>query len=462
MLNSRSPRVHHNRSRSSSLTRRQAFGFGAAAASVPLLASCAGGGSGGEATVYDQPSGDVPAEYADRQRVVMWSNFTSHSGSVLQKNIDAFNESQEDIFCEVQIFEGYANVASKLTASLQAQQAPDISILSDVDWNRFYLNDALEPLTGYFDDSFGPDAFSERFITEGTVKDDIWWLPFGRSTPLFYYNRDLFAEVGLPDRAPETYDEYREWGQELNSFSGGGDVTMRAYPGGDDWYFQGSSWAFGGGYSDGMDMQFTTDATVAALEFDRAFIFDDKSGYLSTDHAADFVAGTAATILNSTGALTSVVEAAEFEVGCGFLPEQETVGVPTGGGGVSIFRYASEERKQAAWEVLKFLSTGQASVDWTLGTGYLPTTKAALESEEVAQRAEDNPNFQVAIDQLERAQGPDVVRRYVPECAPEAKDAIQAVYSGGADPLAALETMQSNLEAGIEKIRDQYEERVGS
>lgn len=462
MLNSRSPRVHHNRSRSSSLTRRQAFGFGAAAASVPLLASCAGGGSGGEATVYDQPSGDVPAEYADRQRVVMWSNFTSHNGSVLQKNIDAFNESQEDIFCEVQIFEGYANVASKLTASLQAQQAPDISILSDVDWNRFYLNDALEPLTGYFDDSFGPDAFSERFITEGTVKDDIWWLPFGRSTPLFYYNRDLFAEVGLPDRAPETYDEYREWGQELNSFSGGGDVTMRAYPGGDDWYFQGSSWAFGGGYSDGMDMQFTTDATVAALEFDRAFIFDDKSGYLSTDHAADFVAGTAATILNSTGALTSVVEAAEFEVGCGFLPEQETVGVPTGGGGVSIFRYASEERKQAAWEVLKFLSTGQASVDWTLGTGYLPTTKAALESEEVAQRAEDNPNFQVAIDQLERAQGPDVVRRYVPECAPEAKDAIQAVYSGGADPLAALETVQSNLEAGIEKIRDQYEERVGS
>ncbi|MDN5892770.1 MAG: ABC transporter substrate-binding protein, partial [Nocardioides sp.] len=462
MLNSRSPRVHHNRSRPGFLTRRQAFGLGATAASVPLLASCAGGGSGGEATVYDQPSGDVPAEYADRQRVVMWSNFTSHNASVLQKNIDAFNESQEDIFCEIQIFEGYDNVESKLAASLQANQVPDISILSDVVWNRFYLNDTLEPLTGYFDDSFGPDAFSERFITEGTVQDDIWWVPFGRSTPLFYYNRDLFAEVGLPDRAPETYEEYREWGQELNSFSGGGDVTMRAYTGGDDWYFQGSSWAFGGGYSDGLDMKFTTDQTVAALEFDRAFIFDDQSGYLATDPSADFVAGAAATFLQSTGALTSVVEAAEFEVGCGFLPEQETTGVPTGGGGLSIFRYASDERKQAAWEVLKFLSTGQASIDWTLGTGYLPTTKAALESEEITQRAADNPNYQIAIDQLERAQGPDGVRRYVPECVPEANAAIQAVYSGGADPLAALETMQSNLEAGIEKIRDQYEERVGS
>ena len=463
MLNSRSPRVHHNRSRSSSLTRRQAFGFGAAAASVPLLASCAGGGSGGEATVYDQPSGDVPAEYADRQRVVMWSNFTSRNGSVLQKNIDAFNESQEDIFCEVQIFEGYDNVASKLTASLQAQQAPDISILSDVDWNRFYLNDALEPLTGYFDDSFGPDAFSERFITEGTVKDDIWWLPFGRSTPLFYYNRDLFAEVGLPDRAPETYDEYREWGQELNSFSGGGDVTMRAYPGGDDWYFQGSSWAFGGGYSDGMDMQFTTDATVAALEFDRAFIFDDKSGYLSTDHAADFVAGTAATILNSTGALTSVVEAAEFEVGCGFLPEQETVGVPTGGGGVSIFRYASEERKQAAMGgvrssslPVRHRSTGRSApaicpprrpLSNPRRSPSAPRTTRTSRSPSISWNAPRVPTSYVVTSR---------------SAHPRRKDAIQAVYSGGADPLAALETMQSNLEAGIEKIRDQYEERVGS
>lgn len=237
---------------------------------------------------------------------------------------------------------------------------------------------------------------------------------------------------------------------------------MRAYTGGDDWYFQGSSWAFGGGYSDGLDMLTTTDATVAALEFDRAFIIDDKSGYLSTDPSADFVAGTAATILQSTGALTSIVDAAEFEVGCGFLPEQETTGVPTGGGGVSIFRYATDERKQAAWEVLKFLSTGQASIDWTIGTGYMPTSKAALESDEVAQRAVENPNFQVAIDQLERAQGPDVVRRYVPECVPEAKGAIQAVYSGGADPQSALETMESNLEAGIEKIRARYEERVGN
>ncbi|MVA75039.1 extracellular solute-binding protein [Auraticoccus sp. F435] len=458
----RSPRRGHAGRLATGLTRRQVLTAGAVTATVPLLAGCFGGGAGSD-TVYEQPSGDVPAEFQDRQRVVLWSNWTSNNAKVLQENIDAFHEAQSDIFCEIQIFEGYDNVEAKLAASLQAKQVPDISVLSDVVWNRFYLNDALEPLTGYFDDSFGTDSFHERFLAEGTVKDDIFWLPFGRSTPLFYYNRDIFAEVGLPDRAPETYEEYREWAKELKGYSSGGnDVAMRAYTGADDWYFQGSSWAFGGGYSDGLDMLLTSEATVAALEFDRAFIHDDGAGYLSSDPSGDFVAGSAATVLESTGSLRGILDAAEFEVGCGFLPTQQTTGVPTGGGGVSIFRYASDERKQAAWEVIKFLSTGEPSVRWTLGTGYMPTTKAALESAEVQQRAEENPNFRVAIDQLDVARGPDVVRRYVPECVPEAKTVIQAVYSGGADPEPTLATMQANLEPAVEKIRPLYEQRVGS
>jgi len=30
-------------------------------------------------------------------------------------------------------------------------------------------------------------------------------VPYARSTPLFYYNKDHYAAAGLPDRAPETW-----------------------------------------------------------------------------------------------------------------------------------------------------------------------------------------------------------------------------------------------------------------
>jgi sn-glycerol 3-phosphate transport system substrate-binding protein len=446
------------------VSRRQILAGGVLLASVPLLSSCfGGGGGGGSAPVYDQPSGDTPSKYKDRKRLVMWSSFTDHNGEVLQANIDGFNKSQDKWFCEVQVFEGYDQLNAKIAASLQAKQVPDISVMSDVFWNRYYLNDVLEPLSGYFDSSFDTDSFHKTFLAEGTVKKDVYWVPFARSTPLFFYNRDAFAAVGLPDRAPKTYDEYREWGKQLQGYTANGTkVAMRAYNGADDWYFSGSAWAFGGGFSDGLDMTFTKPETIAALEYDRAFIHDDKLGYLAADPTADFVAGAAATMLNSTGTLTGVAEAAQFNVGCGFLPKQDKTGVPTGGSGLAIFRNASEERKQGAWELLKFLSSGDAAVDWTLGTGYMPVTKAAMESDAVKKKAKETPNYQVAIDQLDIAQAPDVVRRYVAETVPEAQHAIQAVYSGGDSPKQVLATMQKNLQPAVERIKPKYDAKVGA
>src|SRR5699024_56332 len=82
----------------------------------------------------------------------------------------------------------------------------------------------------------------------------------------------------------------------------------------------------------------------------------------------------------------------------------------------------SDTRKQAAWEVIKYLSSGQATVDWTLGSGYVPSTKTARESPEITELAAEDPNYQVAIDQLDIARDPDIARRYVPEMIQEAKD----------------------------------------
>ena len=454
-------RTSRARPAAASPSRRQLLGAGLLAAGTPLLGGCFGLGET-EGLVLEQPGGHVPAEFEDRQRVVIWSAYTAHNAEVIAANIDAFHAAQDEIYAEVQIFDSYDGVESKLSASLQARQVPDIVVLSDVVWNRFYLAEALEPLTGYFDTSFDTDAFDERFLDEGTVKDDIWWVPFGRSTPLFYYNREIFEAVGLPDRAPETYTEWSEWAKEVHGLEFDGNrVRMRAYIGGDDWYFSGAIRAFGGAYSDGLDMTLTTEESIAALEYDRKFIHDDGYGYLAADATGDFTSGACATVLQSTGTLSGIKEAATFDFGCGFLPQEVTTGVPTGGGGLSIMRYASAERKQAAWEVIKFLSSGQASVDWTLGSGYVPCTKDAVESEEIAQRSAEDPRYQVAIDQLAIAQGPDIARRFVPEMIVEAKNAIQSVYSAGEDAEKVLTRMEKELEPAVDRVREKYEQRVG-
>ena len=46
--------------------------------------------------------------------------------------------------------------------------------------------------------------------------EGLYALPFNRSTPMFYYNKDMFEEVGLdPEAPPQTWDELKEYAAKL-------------------------------------------------------------------------------------------------------------------------------------------------------------------------------------------------------------------------------------------------------
>ncbi len=74
-----------------------------------------------------------------------------------------------------------------------------------------------------------------------------------RSTPLFYYNTELFAGVGLPD-GPAKWDDLMAVAQELVTKDG--DTITRsafAHPNGASyiaWLFQAVVWQYDGEYSD--------------------------------------------------------------------------------------------------------------------------------------------------------------------------------------------------------------------
>lgn len=439
-------------------------GLGAAAIALPILSACgttAGSGTAASVPVYSQPGVKVPGEYAGRTAVVLWSPWGGNNGAVLAQLIKTFNDSQKDIYAEIQQFDGYDGVSEKLTAGLQAKQVPELAVLSDVTWNRYFLNGTLEPLSAHHSSGFGPDAYHPRFYEEGLVRDESYWVPFARSTPLFYYNKEIFAAAGLPDRAPATWEEFRGWGKEVSGISYNGNaVKMRALHGGDDWYFSGLLWAFGGSISKGLDVKLDIAESIAAAEFDRATVLEDKIAYLAQSFVTDFTNGQVATITQSTGGLTALAKDAKFEFGTGFLPKGIKPGVPTGGGGLSIMRNADPARKAAAVELLKFLATEEASARWTAQTGYLPATTAALKSAKVAELMAKDANYKVAVDQLAIAQGPDHVRKYVNSGITEMKDVIQKLYVKNESAESVMKAASQNLRRGAESIRANYNEKV--
>ena len=423
------------------------------------LAAFGCGGTGG----VQQPEGEAPEEAEGRTRVVFWSAFAEKNGEALQKLVDDFNASQEDIYVENQFQGTYEETAQKLATALAAQQIPDMAVLSEVTWNRFFLDGTLEPLTSYFSGGDpDPEDYVESLIGEGTREDEIWWVPFARSTPLFYYNRDMFAQAGLPDRGPETWDELSEWGRDLVRLDGNPKAhaftKAASY---NAWYFHGNVWQWGGNYSDENFNALIDEApAVEAGEFARRLIHEDELAYMADDQTLDFANGLAATTMESTGGLGGITDSAQFEVGTAMLPEQREFGCPTGGSGLAILAAAPDDRKQAAFEFIKFAARPENVAFWSTTTGYMPVTKSAQESSEMQSYFQENPNFKVAVDQLPKTQPQDTARTLIPNGDTTIGTGLERIFVSNEPAEAVFGEVAQQLETDAQDVKEQAAGRV--
>jgi sn-glycerol 3-phosphate transport system substrate-binding protein len=397
------------------VTRRQLLQGMGAGLGMLALAACAQVAPGGAATGSSEA-----APGAEPTTVVFWSSFTGANGEAETALVEKFNESQGDVILDYQFQGTYEETAQKVTAALQAQTAPDISLLSDVWWFKFYLNQTLLP----FDDlaaSEGVDFadYQDPLINEGLRQEQHWWIPFARSTPLFYYNKEKWAAAGLPDRGPETWDEFMEWAPNLVEMDGDTMTTSAfSHPNGASyiaWLFQGVVWQFGGKYSDpDFTMHMTDENTIAAGQFYYDTVHTYEWAVPATDVTADFVAGLTASAMMSTGSMGGVKNNAQFEFGTALLPEKEEFGCPTGGAGLALLATSDEAVRPAAMKYIAFASNPENQVFWAKSTGYMPVRKSAVESQEMQDYFAEFPQFKTAVDQLPLTRPQDAARVFVP------------------------------------------------
>jgi sn-glycerol 3-phosphate transport system substrate-binding protein len=399
------------------MNRRQLLKSLGVGAGVLALAACAPVPPGAGPAAG---SGAAGAPAAEPTTIVFWSSFTGKNGETETALVEKFNASQGDIVVDYQFQGSYEETAQKVTAALQARTAPDVSLLSDVWWFKFYLNQVLVP----FDDlaaSADVDLtdYQDPLINEGLRQGQHWWIPFARSTPLFYYNKELWEAAGLPDRGPETWDEFLEWAPNLVEMDGDTIKTSAfAHPDGASyiaWLFQGVVWQFGGKYSDpDFTMHMTDENTIAAGQFYFDTVHTYKWAVPSKDMGADFIAGLTAAAMMSTGSMGGIKANAPFEFGTAFLPKKEQFGCSTGGAGLAILTSAPEEKRPAAMDYIAFASNPENQVFWSKNTGYMPVRKSSLETQELLDYFVEFPQFKTAVDQLPLTQPQDAARVFVP------------------------------------------------
>ncbi len=398
------------------MTRRQMLKMFGVSAGVMALAACAPVAPGAAPVA----GGDAAAPTAEKVTVLLWSSFTGKNGEAETEVVKRFNESQGDITIDYQFQGNYEETAGKVTAALQAKTAPDISLLSDVWWFKFYINQALLPLDDLIaTENVDLSDYQDSLINEGLRQDKHWWIPFARSTPLFYYNKEKWAAAGLPDRGPETWDEFMEWAPKLVEKDGDTLKTSAfVHPNGASyiaWLFQGVAWQFGGKYSDAdFTMHMTDEKTIGAGQFYKDTVHEYKWAVPATDIGADFLGGLTASAMMSTGSLGGLKANAKFDFGTAFLPKKDEFGCCTGGAGLAILAVCPEEKKQAAMKYIAFASSPEIQTYWSQNTGYMPVRKSALASKEMQDYFVSFPQFKTATEQLVLTRPQDSARVFVP------------------------------------------------
>lgn len=424
------------------VSRRQFLAL-AGAAATGVTAGCAG--MGGGASVK---SGSGPIEF--------WSSHPGQSTAVEKQLIGRFQDRFPGLSAKlIDAGKDYEEVAQKFNAALIGTDVPDVVLLDDIWWFHFALSGVIAPL----DDLFGQVGLDTTDYVDSLLADyefdgRHYALPYARSTPLFYYNKAVWDQVGLPDRGPQSWHEFDEWGPQLQRAIG---AAKSAHGWANamliSWTFQGPDWTFGGAYSDEWTLKFTDPATIAAGNFYRDSIHRNGYAAIANDIANEFATGILASAVASTGALAGIAATARFEVGAAPLPTGPggTPGCPTGGAGLAIPTKLSQERKVNALKFIEFVTNPANTAFFSQRTGYLPVRKSAVDDPAEQQYLMDNPCARVALDQLPHTRPQDYARVFLPGGNRIISAGLESIGIKGADVTRTFTKINHQLQGILDR-----------
>ncbi len=428
------------------MQRRKFLALLSASVASTSLVACAGTNS---TDPNAKKSGGSGEEVKDLK---WWSNHPGTSKDVEKELIKRYNEENPDIKIElIDAGQSYAEVGQKFNAALSGSDLPDIVVVADVTWYNFAINGQLANVDELAEEA-GVDlsTYVKPLYEDYAYDGGHFALPFARSTPLFYYNKEAWKKAGLEDRGPESWEEMDEWAKKLEKANG----KMKPFGWADaanylSWFFQGANWAQGGQFSDEWDIKCTDEKTIKAVEWLKKTT-DKKDGYayMSNNIEMDFASGLCAATTLSTGSLAGVMEEADFEVGTAFLPNPTGEGAcPTGGAGLGIPAGIPRERQIEALKFIDFITNTKNTGYWSQNVGYMPVRTDAPKDPDQKKFMEENPNFATAIEQLPDTRPQDYVRIFLPNGDKEIGGALETIITNGADVKKTMDDLQKKLQS---------------
>lgn len=369
------------------------------------------------------------ANLSGKTEIVFWHAMGGPLGIVMNDLIDRYNKSQNDFYVKSVNMGSYDTLAKKVLASLVANEAPDISQNYETLTKKFIKHDKIVCL----DDLIASEAEDIKadiipvLLANNTFDGKLYSFPFNKSVPVLYYNKDMFAKVGLdPERPPQTLDEMVEYCRRITQYhrtTEGADRSVYGYgcSKANVWGFLNRILQFGGYIvsEDGHKSGFAEPAAVQALKYLQDMLREGiaREGQ-AFDHQNDFIAGKVAMIESSVVSKVFMeADIKNFQFGIAPLPGHILAsgttpagekpvgpihnGVILSGSNINIFKNGDPKKIAGAWDFVKWFTSTEIGAEWSVRTTYLPVRKSSVESDIVKKALIEDPNLKAPYVQLD-------------------------------------------------------------
>lgn len=414
-------------------------------------------------TVEKKEEEQPKEEKKDKIEVEFWHAMSGPNGETLEKIINKFNESRDDIVINATFQGGYKDLFEKLNAAAQANQLPALTMIYGNRLSAYVKNDLVQPLDDYItDENIGFkkeiwDDIPQGLRDFGTWDGKRYALPFNKSAFLMYYNEDALKENGI--EVPITWDELRAAAEKLTKDGKTGIVFNKEV--GVEFSFW-TEQAGGHIYDEEKEVPtIDTPENKEAYEFVTGLVKDGLAQVAVEDKhiTGPMSRGEAFIGFASSSNLPYMAEACK-DTGVNWnvaeLPEGKKKAVSFSGTDITIFNTVSEEVRKAAFEFIKYWYEPETQIMWGKGSGYLPLTNAAANSEEFQEYLKgEGKAKQVAINQFPIAfQDPKGLGGYSIHAAMQ--EAFEQITTGGMSIEEALKNAQEKASKEMEEAKSNF------
>lgn len=366
-----------------------------------------------------------------------------------------YSEENPDVDVEPIYAGDYVQTMQRTLTSSKAGNPADIALLTSADvWTAVDegIIIPLQPLIDAEGEGF-LDRFFPGMLYDAKVADEFYAIPFQKSTPIFYYNKDMFREAGLdPEKAPETWEELAEYAAILTTDDRYGlEIPI------DQWLPSIFILQNGGEINnvEGTETYLDSPEAIEAIEYLLGLV---EKGYMPAkrlfgDSSSDFVAGKTAMMYNSTGSLAFVRDSASFDWGVGFLPAGKERIVTTGGGQFVICSGLSDEHVQAAWDFIKWMTEPAQTAKWSMASGFIAVNPAAFGLPEMVEYTDALPQAIAARDQLQYAIGEPPKTHDAREVSQAMASMFESILAGNISPEEGMKELQASCSGILAEYR---------